>query len=239
VIVLILFSMILVLTRSVIDPLAGFDMSQLGHLAEELLASVAAGCTFGLMIACYFRLIGKEKILFVLVAAYGISALCRYFQYDTMLVFVVAGYIVTNLSKQGESMVHTIESMSSLVMIVFFATAGASLHLEYILDAWELVLIIFVGRTLLTWVAAQTGHRMANDQGVVRKYGYTPFVSQAGLAIGLTIIISARLPGVGDQIAAIAISVIALNEIFGPAIFKWGLQRAGEIGRKSHALEAD
>lgn len=70
---------------------------------------------------------------------------------------------------------------------------------------------------------------MADSSTSLRKYGFTPFVSQAGLSIGLATIVYDRIPGVGSQIATLAISVITLNEIFGPILFKWGLNQVEKI----------
>ncbi|MGE0528954.1 MAG: cation:proton antiporter [Bdellovibrionales bacterium] len=236
VLVLALFSIVLLLARNQLGGAATeMDFDELKHLGVELIASVAAGSSFGLLIITYFKFIARERLLFVAAAAYGITAFCRYFGYDTMLVFVVAGYIVTNVSRQGEPLIHTIESMSSVVMIVFFATAGASLHIEEIVAAWQLALVVFTGRAALTWTASRVGHILAKDTGVVRGYGFTPFVSQAGLSLGLAIIISERLPGLGHKLSALIIAVIAVNEIVGPALFKWGLHRAGEIGQRDLA----
>jgi Kef-type K+ transport system membrane component KefB len=233
VVVLALFSVVLVFANSLLDPLATVDLEKLVHLGEELLVSIAAGCTFGLWTILYFKWIRQATVLFIVASAYGVSAFCAYFNYDTMLVFVVAGYIVTNLSKQGKPLVESIESLSSVVMIVFFATAGASLHVDQIMAAWQLVLLIFLSRIAFTWVSAQTGHFLAKDTGTLKTYGFTPFISQAGLAIGLVIIVAQRFPGIGGEIASIAISIVALNEIVGPVVFKWGLGRAKEVGLKS------
>ncbi len=232
VLVLAVFSLVLMLSRSIIDPGSQFSWGQLEHLAGELVASVAAGTTFGLVITLYFWAVGREKLLFLLVTAYGITAFCRFFSYDTLLVFVVAGYVVTNFSRQGQRMIHTIESVSSVVMIVFFATAGASLHLEELKSLWPIVLTLFILRAILTWIAAKAGHLWAKDPPTVRAYGYTPFISQAGLSIGLAVIVAEQLPGVGVALATVAISVVALNELIGPVIFKWGLQKAGEAGQR-------
>ena len=48
----------------------------------------------------------------------------------------VAGFVVTNMSRQGERLVKSSEQMGSAVMVVFFATAGAHLDLEVLKSAW-------------------------------------------------------------------------------------------------------
>jgi Kef-type K+ transport system membrane component KefB len=225
VVVLILFSMLLAFAKSTLTPGVGFSIESLGHLLGEVGASIAAGTFFGLFIIFYLWLIDKERLLFIVSISYGVTALCNYLHYDTMLVFVVAGFTVTNFSKQSKKMINSIESLSSVVMIAFFATAGASLHLSDLLGIWQLVLVIFLARVFLTWAAERVAHQCAGSDPNLKKYGFTPFVSQAGLSIGLAMIVYDRLPGVGAQLATLAISVVTLNEIFGPILFKWGLNQ--------------
>jgi Kef-type K+ transport system membrane component KefB len=114
-------------------------------------------------------------------------------------------------------------------MIVFFATAGAKLDLQALRELWPIALAFFVARALVTVVSCRLGHRLADDPPVVRRLGFTPFVSQAGVTIGLATIVADALPGVGKALATLAIAVVGLNELAGPVIFTWGLKKAGEI----------
>lgn len=230
--VLILFAIGLTTAKTALTPDATFSLVELEHLGLELFASVAAGTTFGLVIAFYFWAIGREKLLFTVVVAYGVTAFCAYFHYDTLLVFVVAGFVVMNLTRVGHDLVHTTESISAAVMVVFFATAGAQLDLGALRTAGHIALALALSRIALTFVASRFGHRMAKDAEVVRKYGWTAFVSQAGVTLGLAAIAREALPReIGDGIATLLIAVIGINELIGPVLFKFGLSKAGEVGK--------
>lgn len=126
-------------------------------------------------------------------------------------------------------MVNTIKSLSSVIMIVFFATAGASLHIHDLIEIWQLVIIIFLARAILVWASERVAHQIAGSPQVLKTYGFTPFISQAGLSIGLSMILYERLPDIGPKLATLAISVVTLNEIFGPILFKWGLNRVEKL----------
>jgi len=152
---------------------------------------------------------------------------------------VVAGFVVTNFSKQSEKMIHSIESLSSVVMIVFFATAGASLKLHDLMGMWKLVLMIFAVRWALTWLSEDVAHRISKSDESLRKYGYTPFISQVGLSIGLSMIIYDRLPGIGPQLATLGISLATINQLFGPVVFKWGLSKVDEMEKKQSPAPAN
>ncbi len=223
VLVLVLFSIVVTLATSVLNPDHEFSFSILSPLLGEIIASVAAGTFFGLFIILYLWLIQREPMLFIVVISYGVTALCSYLHYDTLLVFVVAGFVVTNFSGQSKKLILTIESLSSVIMILFFATAGASLHLKEIMAIWPIVVSLFLMRVFLTWGSEKVAHQLADSPVALKKYGFTPFISQAGLSIGLAVIVYDKIPEVGPQIATLAIAVVTLNEIFGPIIFKWGL----------------
>jgi hypothetical protein len=56
-------------------------------------------------------------------------------------------------------------------------------------------------------------------------------VSQAGVTLGLTIIVSSEFPEWGGRVQTLMVSLIALHELIGPVLFRLALSRAGEIGK--------
>jgi Kef-type K+ transport system membrane component KefB len=238
VVVLVLFAIAMMVAKSMLIPGEELSISVLEHLGVELIASVAAGTTFGLVIAFYFWAIGRERLLFTVAAAYGITAFCAYFHYDTLLVFVVAGFVVMNLTREGHTLVETTESVGSAVMVVFFATAGAQLDVGAMAVYGPIALVLAGGRIFLTFVACRTGHRLAEDHPVVRKYAWTSFISQAGVTIGLGTIAANALGDVGTGIATLIIAVIGINEVIGPVAFKIALGKAAvDMARLGHEEE--
>lgn len=218
-----------------------FDPRDLLAMGHELFASFAAGVTVGLIAGTLFRVITTERILLLVVLAYGVTALTGYLHYDTLFVFMVAGCVASNLTRAGPALIGTSETTSSAVMIVFFATAGAKLDLAALLALWPVVLVLFGARVVFTWISAKVGHRLARDPPVVRQNGWLVLVSQAGVAIGLATVAADALPGIGPKLASLVVAVVALNEVFGATLMKWAISRAGEAGRpqvaEAHASE--
>ena len=226
VIVLILFAVALSWARAAVDPFIEFSFAQLSALMSEIAASIAAGTSFGLVMVVYLRWVDRQRLLFILAISYGLTALCEYLHYETLLVFVTAGFVVTNFSKQTEKLLETIHQLSSVVMIIFFATMGVSLKVGQIADVWVFVTGLFVIRGALTWVSEWLSAKVAESGPILGQFGWTPFISQAGLSIGLAAIVQDRLPEWGPFVATVAVALITLNEVFGPLFFKWGLQKA-------------
>ncbi len=93
--------------------------------------------------------------------------------------------MVQNLSRQGAKLLHSIEHSGSVIFVIFFANAGAHLDLPTLARLWPVALVLAGGRGMGTYLAASLGGRLANDEPTIRKYGWTPLVSQAGIAIGV------------------------------------------------------
>jgi hypothetical protein len=56
-------------------------------------------------------------------------------------------------------------------------------------------------------------------------------VSQAGVTLGLTLLISTEFPEWGLPLQTLMVALIALHQLTGPVLFRAGLTTAGEVGR--------
>jgi hypothetical protein len=57
-------------------------------------------------------------------------------------------------------------------------------------------------------------------------------LAHAGLAVGLTIAISRRMPELAPAVVTIVLSAVVVYEIFGPLGVRLAIQSSGETGRK-------
>ena len=58
---------------------------------------------------------------------------------------------------------------------------------------------------------------------------WTGLISQAGITLGLASVLATEFPTWGSRVQMLLIAVIAIDELIGPALFRIGLARAGEI----------
>ena len=223
VVVLVVFALALLVAKSALNPHMILSLHSLSNLGVELGSSCAAGVSFGLVVAAWFWLVGDNMrlgTLFCICSAFVVGAFCRYLHYDALLVFVAAGFIVRNLSAQGPRLLHAVESLSHGVMVVFFATAGASLNLTALTSLWPVALALALLRMAANFAASYFGHTLAHDPRDWRWQSHTAFVSQAGVTLGLANIISHQLGPAGAQVAMLAVAVVGINELIGPVVFK-------------------
>ena len=239
VVVVILMAAMIAVARPLVDPSATFTLSAFGTLGHELLGSVALGTTLGIVLAIYLRVIGKNLLPVLLALGFGLSELLHYLRFDPLLTFLVAGFVVQNLTNQGEKLLHEVEKTGSVVYVVFFATAGAHLDIPLLKSLWQVALALAVSRAALTWIAARLASNLAEDPPVLRRWAWSSLVSQAGLTLGLSVVIEREFPSFGGPFRALAIATVALNEVVGPVLFKLALDRAGESSKSEEpAIEA-
>jgi Kef-type K+ transport system membrane component KefB len=228
VVVVLLVALVLGCVRPLIDPSATFSLDSFATLGHELVGSVALGTTLGLVIAVYLRLINRQMLVVLLVLGFGVSTVLDYLQFDALLTFMVAGFIVRNMSNQGHKFSRYIESTGTVVYVVFFATAGADLNVPLLRQLWPVALVLAGTRALITWVGAPISGKLADDPPVLRRWAWSGLVSQAGLALGLSGIVAREFPSIGTGFRALAIATVAINEMVGPVLFKFALDRTGE-----------
>ena len=233
VVVAVLMAAMLMIARPLIEPASSFSLHELERLGHELLGSVALGTTLGLVLAAYMRLVGKQLILVFVALGFGLTEMLRYLQFDALLTFMMAGFVVQNLSRQGERFVKSVAETGSIVYVIFFATAGAHLDLPLLRQLWPVALILAGSRAAATWGAGRLASRLADDPPSMKKWGWSGLVSQAGLALGISAVVERSFPTFGMGFRSLAIATVALNEMVGPVLFKLALDRSGESSKGS------
>jgi Kef-type K+ transport system membrane component KefB len=228
VVVVLLVALVLGCVRPLIDPSATFSLESFATLGHEIVGSVALGTTLGLVIAVYLRLINRQMLVVLLLLGFGVSTMLEYLQFDSLLTFMVAGFIVRNMSNQGHNFTKYIEKAGTVVYVVFFATAGADLNIPLLRQLWPVALMLAGTRAFITWAGAPISGHLADDPPVLRRWAWSGLVSQAGLALGLSGIVAREFPSIGTGFRALAIATVAINEMLGPVLFKFALDRNGE-----------
>lgn len=229
VVVVMMMAVSVSIARPLLEPGAQVSLSDLDLLMHEIVGSVALGTTLGLVLIAYLRLVGSQVLLVLVALGFAMSAGLRYLRFDPMLTFLCAGFVVQNLSSQGDKLLHTIEDTSSIVFVVFFATAGAHLDVPLLRDMWPIALGLCGGRAVATLVAHRIGVALTGETGAVRTWGWSSLMSQAGLTLGLSAVIEHSFPTFGPGFRSLVVATVAVNEVAGPVLFKLGLERAGEV----------
>jgi len=224
--VVLLFSLVLVLARAVAPPGGGAAPS-LGTVVWEIGGAALIGAVMGLAVAAYLRFVGKEMVLFGVLAAFFGLEVARLAHVELLLMLLVAGFVAENLSQHGDELRHAIERSAEPIFVVFFALAGAKIDLGQVAPLLPLVLPIAVVRVAAIWGGTRLGARWAGA-GDETRLVWMGLVSQAGVAIGLAAILADAYPERGPYLAGMLLALIAINESVGPILFRQALTRSGE-----------
>ena len=152
---------------------------------------------------------------------------------EPLLICIVGSFLVTNYSVYRNDFMRIVKELGPYVYVLFFTLTGAMISLEVLASLWFVTLIIFGVRLFSLFLAGYTGSALAGDTSLFRRISWMPYVTQAGVGIGLATIIASEYSGWGAEFATMMISVIVLNQVIGPPFFKWALHLAGEVHVKS------
>ena len=213
-----------------------------GGLVGEAVWHLAGSIGFGVVvgIAMHFAATKIEKRIdvFIVLCGFAIAFASDALHLAPLLVALVAGFTQANIwPERSERMFHSIETLLLPVYCVFFATAGAGIRIDAVLALWPVALLLVGSRLVLVWAGTTAGAKLARLDPGIRPWIWTAFTPQAGVAIALA---NEVAKAIGDRpfvpdLAALFLAAIAMNEVLGPLLMKWGLQRAGETPSASAA----
>ncbi|MBT3394053.1 MAG: cation:proton antiporter [Waddliaceae bacterium] len=133
-----------------------------------------------------------------------------------LLTNMVAGCFVANTFHASRKLFKAVENIEEIIIVLFFALAGARLQIALIPQVWHLVLMYVATRWCGKVFGGMLGARISKAPKVVQKYVGLGLVPQAGVAIGLIYIVKDIIPEISATITAIVLASIVFDEIIGP-----------------------
>ena len=229
IIVVLLFSIVLSIAKPAILQENQIQLGYLFSVFADISLSLITGILAGFLILLYLKYVGKEKVIFLLgFVLLGIEV-AHIFHLEVVLIFIMAGFFVQNFSDLGSSLIDGIESSSLPIYVIFFTIAGASLNLPIFINNWSLALLIVGLRLLSTYEGTYLGSKLTSASRDIQRFGWMGFVGQAGLTLGLALLVKQNIPGkIGLSISTLIIASIAINQLIGPILFRYSLIKVGE-----------
>jgi Kef-type K+ transport system membrane component KefB len=230
VVVILIFTVAFSLAQASLGGATAGALDTLFRLLREVVGSILAGCLVGGVLTLYLRFVRRELVLFAVVLVFATAAAAQALHFELLLSLLVAGFLVENVAPvRAEPLVDVLHVMAVPVFVVFFAMAGADLRLQAFMALWPVILAVALTRAGLIYAGTRAGARLGEAEPVVTRYAWTGLVSQAGVALGLATVVADRLPRLGLAMHTVIVGIIAFNESVGPILFRYGLDRAGEI----------
>ena len=231
--------------------------------AFEIIVSLLLGTGLGVLFSLVVRRLKRSQDMFVMTFGTVLIAvgLAGYFGLSLILTNMAVGFVLVNTRREAfvHSVTDSLREIMPLVFILFFCIAGAHLRIGELPKLGAIGLVYIVGRSLGLIGGSRLGASVGRAEPKIRKWVGLGILSQAGVAIGLSLIVSesfgrlardpmivrgvtryaAAHPDVGRILydpAAIGAAVITMItatsivfEIIGPILTKIALEKAGEI----------
>lgn len=197
-----------------------------------LLESILIGGTTGLVLI-YFTEKRKSHISFlvlVILAVVVTVGLSETIYISGILSSLILGIVITNFSKHKKLLFSSFKDIETEVFSLFFVLAGTHFDLDAMKAAGlaGLVLVVtrFIGKTVGPYIGAVSA-------GSIKKIRSGIMISLypiAGLAIGLVFMTtnSPKLSIYANEITAIVLTAVIINELLGPIFTGKAIKNAGE-----------
>jgi trehalose-6-phosphate synthase/Kef-type K+ transport system membrane component KefB len=228
--VLMLFPLAMQLGRLVLSADGAGEVNVVVRLAWEIGGAVAFGGLVGAVFALYLRYVAKEVTLVLLGVCALLSQVGATQRFEPLLASLAAGMVIQNVAvAQGDALKVAIERGALPVLVVFFVAVGTSLQLDAMVAMGAVAIAVVVVRIALIRLGVSVGLRGSGIDPQTGAYLWTGLISQAGITLGLASVVATEFPTWGPQVQAMLVAVIAIDELVGPALFRAGLARAGEL----------
>ena len=148
-------------------------------------------------------------------------------------------FYITNYSKNRIEFIELLHTISPTIYVVFFTLIGASLSFQTLIQVFWIAIALFSLRIFTMFLGGKFGVLASKDDKSYLFISWMPYVSQAGVALGLTTIIASEFPTWGLEFQTIIIGIIVINQLVGDPLFKWSINFTNESNLKHKTPDFD
>ena len=205
----------------------------------EIIAAIVLGLGVGGVFAFLLkRVVEREEIIALSITAICITAgIALFFELSLILSCMVLGMIIINIYPQDNKPVFTtMKTITLPIYILFFVVAGLNMDLKLLAGIGLLGIVYIICRSLGLISGSYFSAVLSKADAVIRNNIGLGILSQAGVAIGLSLIAAHKLAAIGqEELGTLIVTTIAATtvvfEIIGPIGARIAISRAKEIGK--------
>lgn len=241
---IIIFGFAAAFAKSILAQEAGAEAGSLLMLlsgpVKEVIFSVIIGLALGFVFCLLARKLKSARDIFILMFATILisSGISHMLHLSLILTNMILGIFIVNTQSHNlvEKIHNELSEFMPLLFVMFFVLAGSNLHIQALPSLGLLGLVYILGRTAGLMGGATIGSAIGKLPANIRKYLGMGILSQAGVAIGLALIVKNEFSAfgahgayIGDTVITTVTATCIFFEIIGPILTKIGLEKAGEI----------
>jgi Kef-type K+ transport system membrane component KefB len=235
----------------------------------EIVGSLLVGAALGFVFCLLVRKLhaGRDMLIMAFGTVLVATGVSLHFGLSLILTNMAVGFVLTNTRRESfvRRATDPLREIMPLLFILFFCLAGAHLRLSELPKLGAVGLAYILARSFGKIGGSRLGGALGRIEPKMKKWIGPGILSQAGVAIGLSLIISTEFthlsrtpevatavsryaaanPGaslltysplaIGAAIITVITATSVIFEIVGPILTKIALTKAGEIGKQDRA----
>ena len=210
-------------------PAPGSSLSVPLFVLVRLGEALVLGVAIGLGIAGYLHRVRREVPLFVVGTVVLTSFISERLGLAPVAVLLPAGIVATNAVREGETLVRKVAQLSTPLYLVFFLVFGTRVRLDHVVALAPFAVVLVVLRMVALRVGVAAGARAARADATTIRFSWAGFVPQAGIVLPLAALLDRSWGEPGQALTALVLATVGINELIGPALFRFNLGRAQEL----------
>lgn len=209
----------------------GYKMLMLGY---DVFVSMAVGSIIGALLSRFISHIMTDEgriLAFSLGSIFLSTGICTFLNLDTILSAMSVGFFMTNFApRKTRPTFALVEKFTPPIYVLFFVLVGAKLNIWNVNAYIGLIAFMYIiCRTVGKSIGSKLGARITKAPKTVEKYLPWCLLSQAGVAIGLSIAAGNDFASsIGPTIILIITATTFVVQLIGPICVKYAVSHAGE-----------
>ena len=228
------------IASTIVAPIIGGNVLPFGiqllYICKDIFGSILIGLFFGFILSLILKLIKNDEgksLSFTLGFLFLCTGICQLFGFDNILANMSMGFFIVNFAQNNtKSIFKQVQNFTPPVYVLFFVLVGAKLDIWIITPFLGLLALAYVlGRTFGKAIGSMFGAWITKAPKTVQKNLHFCLLSQAGVAIGLSIAAGNDFSNsIGPEILLIITATTFIVQLLGPIFVKIGVKNAGECG---------
>ncbi len=205
----------------------------------EILGSLVLGFLIGLIFNIPLKFFKKKSNRTILVVAFIFicNSLAVILDMSALMACMAFGATFINIRPDAKQILDIVDNLTPPINVLFFVISGAQLDVKILTVVGVVGIAYIFARVAGKMLGSFAGACIMKAEPSIKKYLGFALVPQAGVAIGLSLIVATDFPEVGAEVRAIVLAGTLIYEIFGPMLSKFALSKAGDLNRQPNFEE--
>jgi Kef-type K+ transport system membrane component KefB len=224
----------------------GFSFPALLIMFVTVFGSIGIGYIIGRLLILLMRVRAKPLRFLILPLGLIIFVLAHWFtdwtlvnlpyviNVEPLLICITGGYICTNKSNHRGRFMSVLQAAGPIVFLPFFVATGISLDISVLAKSVGFAVIVATTRGFCLFLGTFTGGYLSGQTQKHNLWMWASQMPQAGVSLGLAAEVGMAFPGWGRALQTAIISVVLVNQVAGPILFRIALKRVNEAGKGSN-----